>query len=318
MMVEHTKTPKKIKEEEEFTPGLIPDEEEPTGRKQLLSKYTPLIMPALMALAITFFLVNIMAVSKGTYNNAVGGLSIRMAAIEASIGDEGTGQGAIVTELEILKGQLANVTSNTVDQEQLNNLAIKIANLEAQVDVMELIVPTSLTNEIADRFAQLDAIVEDIEDDIAALQVERDEEPVVIDDITVWTKEIYSSDPNIQITYTISPYKVEDGGDYIIMVYLSNTELITKSDIVLDIIFSPKTGDRVKVDEDEIYLDSTRSPFYSWFGEVVKRSDDTVRRMVFASERIAVPAAVEIPQQEGSIIDPGRLTLRLEFTLAYK
>ena len=306
------KVPRATKEEtEEET------EEQPKG-KYSFDKLKPLIIPVLLALAVSFFLINIMAVPKGTYNNAVAGLSSRMAAVETSMDDLKGLPGSVAAQIQGVEEDMAKFQPNI---DQLVALAIKVDNFEAQLAGLEIPSEGSLTTIVDNKIAVYEMTLSDIKADLEALWVEverveeeeEEEDIVTTDDTTLWTKEFYSTS-DITIDYTVSPTKFEEAGDYIIMVYLYNYAQIAKSDVVVDIILSPKTGDRVKVDEAAIYLDSTRSPFYAWFRDIVKRSDETCRRMVFTSEQMRIDAATPV----GEGIDPGRLTLRLEFTLAYK
>ncbi len=321
-MEEPTKTPKrnKKKEEGEFNPPLTPGDDPNVEKQSMLSKYSPVIMPVLFALVISFFLINLMAVSKGTYNNAVVGLSGRIGAVETSITTITELPETVAAQILAIEEAMANFQPNV---DEINNLAVEINNLQAQVAGLNIPSQSSLTAMIDNSMATLEGKLlalelrlDDLEDEIDTSNGNGDD-PVVTDDITLWSKELYSTS-NITIDYTISPTRVEEEGDYIIMVYLYNYDLTVKNDVVVDIIFSPKTGDRVKVDETEVYLDSTRTPFYAWFGDVVKRSDGTVRRMVFTSEKMAINAGQEVTIGDQTGIDPGRLALRLEFTLAYE
>jgi len=322
-------------EEEESTALMSEDDDDNNGEtKPLLEKVKPLLAPLAIAVVVGYLMITFAGVPRSDFNAAV-------SAVEWEVGEMGgkvTGVKDLVDVLndrlasvEVKAGNNANLLIGTVSRSEFDTLVDEADDLNKEIDDLYAIVSglestseDELINLIEVNFAEYEVIITDYEARIAEMEalleelelIDKDGEAVTTDDITLWTKELYSTS-NVAISYTISPSRLEEEGDYIMMVYLVNYDTDVKNDVVVDIILSPKTGDRVKVDEAEIYLDSTRTPFYAWFGEVVKRSDGTCRRMVFTSEKMRIDAAEEHPET-AELVALGYLTLRLEFTLAYK
>ena len=81
-MEEPTKTPKKTKVTKATVEEIRAAELAEIGGKKLsLGKFSSIIMPVVLALAISYFMVTAIATPKSIYNNAVTGLNNRMAVI---------------------------------------------------------------------------------------------------------------------------------------------------------------------------------------------------------------------------------------------
>jgi len=205
----------------------------------------------------------------------------------------------------------------------------KLTDLTPYASKAELLNLDNLYGTIDTRFNSYDTLLANMEDILEELQLaneDEDEEVIVTDNEVRWYSEIYCtnySEDRIEIDpneVRISPSPVEEADDYTLYIPLlnhfrdTNTTPQPTSDVIISIVFTPKTGSRVIVDEGEIYLDSTYSPFIPWTADIVERTDGTCRRIRFTSEKIKVPAGTVV----GEDFEPGELTLRLEFTLAYK
>lgn len=202
-MEEHTKRPRKGKvqkaTDEEKLESLGYEGDRPTDDiKSSLSRLKPIIMPVVLALAVSYFMISIIAVPKGTYNNAVAGLSNRMTTIETSIEEVVTGQEAMLTSIQSLQAELASYTPGT---EQLDSLATELNNLKAQVAELRLDIPAqdNIIAIINSKFAAYEAtheaayeaiivwmedFQEDLEERIAKLEEEdegNDNDEVVIE-----------------------------------------------------------------------------------------------------------------------------------------
>ncbi len=183
----------------------------------------------------------------------------------------------------------------------LSQLASMIENTNSEIDTL------------AEKITAFETTLGEMEETLNQLELVDEEGEVVLSDTTTkWSRELYTNyiSSIVGIDHSISPSRIEDEDDYSVMIYLYNYSLTPKTDVDVTIILSPRTGDRVNVNEDNIYLDSVRSPFYTWFTDIVKRNDGTVRRIVFNSGGIKIPAGTET--------NPGTVVLRLELTLSYK
>lgn len=117
------------------------------------------------------------------------------------------------------------------------------------------------------------------------------------------------------ISYSFSPSKIQEADDYTVYIDIENNTLTRITDLWLEVAFTPRTGSRVTVDEDEVYLDTVYSPFYVWEVEVPTRPEGSCRRIIFSTGKdIDVPAGTV---SDGVFI-PGLTQLRLVFTLAYE
>jgi len=223
----------------------------------------------------------------------------------------------VVTEVGTARGEVG------FERSRIDNLINSSANYATKGDITAL---QNLPSEIDAEFATLE---EAYEARIAALEailqelelITEEGEVITTEDTTLWSKDIYCtshSEEAISIDYRFSPSKVEDEEDYAINLYLSNLTENPITNCIIEIVLTPRRGDRVKVDEDELYLDTTKAPFYLWDTEVIERNDGTCRRIVSTSEKIKVPAGTVDTVGEDEIFKPGELTLKLEFTLVYK
>lgn len=139
-----------------------------------------------------------------------------------------------------------------------------------------------------------------------------------------WSSEVYNlnhlnllSDgvtPEVRIDYTLNPSKVQEADDYKIYLDIYNNTTTAINDLQIEICFTPKTGANVIVDEDEIFLDTTVSPYYVWDTDITTRSDGTCRRITFDTDLVKVPKGTTVD----STFTPGLTSLKLVFTLAYK
>lgn len=330
-MEEPTKRPKEPKVKR-ATKEEIAEEEEPKSGFSL-SRFSPIIMPVVLALAISWLMISILAVSKGDYNNAVGGLSSRMTAIETSIDEVVTGQesmtASIATSIQSLEDKLASYAPSTIDQEQLNSLTAELNNLKAQVANLNIPTQENIIATINSKFAVYEAELDDIEYTLGELwtmmeeiEEEEEEEEALANEVR-WYTQIYCTnygEGTIEVDLAevrISPTRIEEADDYSIVIPLLNHTTTTKDNVIISVVFAPQSGSRTTIDEDEIYLDSVYSPFTFWTMDVVERSDGTCRRIVFTSDKIRVPAGTGGGEGEPAF-EPGSLDLRLEFTLVYK
>lgn len=80
--------------------------------------------------------------------------------------------------------------------------------------------------------------------------------------------------------------------------------------------FKPKSGDRIKVNEDKTYLDSYSSPYFDWDMEFLNRDDGTCKRIeALADTRFDLPIPSEFYDSDPE--RPYPYELRLEFELVY-
>ena len=310
------KVPKATKEE--IVESLGGDDNGEGEKKPPLSRFMPLLVPLVVALLVSYIVVSVVAVPKGDYNNAVVSLSNRMAAIETSIEEVETELGTIVTSIQGL---------DIVDQEELNSLAAGLNNLEAQVAGLNIPSESSLIATIDSRIAQYEARLDDIDDVLDELiavveKAEEEEKEEALDTEVRWYPQIHCTnygESTVEVDLAevyISPTHIEEADDYTIVIPLLNHTVEVKDNVIISVIFAPRSGSRVAVNEDEIYLDSVYAPFTPFTMDVVERSDGTCRRIVFTSGRIRIDAGT--PGEAEGEVTPERLELHLEFTLAYE
>lgn len=305
------KTPK---EKEKFIP-LNPGKEgddPPEGNKLSLGKFRPVIMPIILALAVSYFLITVMAVPKGTYNNAIMGLTGRVASVETSIEEVITGQEAISASIQSLEEELANFD---LDTGEIDDLAVKVNSLEAQVAGLNMSSINSQLDAFDKAILNLEKTVEALEPLI--VEPEEEEEPE-LGETTRWSKDFYSTNygvARVTMDCHFSPSKIEEEDDYTIRLYLANQTETPITNCIMELAITPRTGDRVIVDENKLFLDTTNSPYYLWDMEIVKRSDGSCRRVLFTSSKIGIPKTIMV---EGEVEELGLREIRLEFTLAYK
>lgn len=297
-----TKVPKATKEE-------IEQEEQGSqnGGKFSLGKLSPIILPLILAIVVSYMMVNLTAVPKGTYNNAVMGISARLATIEASLDDAEVEQNTLTTSIQTLTGKIDSYTPSSADKDKLASLETELKTLKAEVAGL----PTSTVT--GAEITALEVRIADIEELLEGIEIPGD---VETEDATRWELEPYATNhiDAVSVTYDISPYRIEEEDDYSVVVTIVNNTTTTFSDMAIEVALRPEINDRVMIDEDETYLDTTHSPYYFWDIQVVKRSDDTCRRVVFKADGIKVMGGTG----EGSEFVSRATVLRLNLTLAYK
>jgi len=220
---------------------------------------------------------------------------------------------AAISELQkglvSLDARLAKLEGNTTTTDT-TTLQADLAKLRSDLD--------SLVTANAEReatIAQLTATIAALQNRIAALEEEASsEEPETIEATARWYWEAYklnNLDKDVVVCPSLgcstSPSKIEEADDYKVYIEIQNNELVDINDLQIEVAFRPKTGARVVVDEDEIYLETIMSPFYTWDLELSTRStDETCRNIIFTSGKIIRVPASDICRME------------LIFTLAYK
>lgn len=309
-MAKAKKTPRKEKV------GFIPSlgdrgQGEEVEERPLLSRLAPLLLPLIVALVVSYFIVSITAVPKGTYNNAVIGLTKEVRAVEASIEEVKAKQTALSTSIKNLE---ENPTAYKADINKLtgdiNDIRTQLVNLVNQ--------DSSTASDLAKHKARIDeyeVVLTDMEDILVELQlITEDKEVVEPEETTRWDLDVYAVNypGNVTLGYMVSPSRIEDEDDYDITLTVLNNTTSTIPDLRLEVALRPR-GD-VKVDENKIYLDTVRYPYSLWDTEIIEKSDGTCRRIIFDCPGITAKGGTG----EGEDFEHGTTVLRLELTLAYK
>jgi len=150
-MEEPTQKPKKDKvpraTKEEIEEEYL---EEDSGGVSLLSKLKPILIPVLIAVAASWFLVNMLAVPKSLYNNALLDVNSRLSAVEVSLSDVATikaDQNSLsnttTTSIQNLQNQVEGFNSNIANQSQVNSLLEEVDALNARIETIDFIIADS-------------------------------------------------------------------------------------------------------------------------------------------------------------------------------
>jgi len=177
----------------------------------------------------------------------------------------------------------------------------------------------NLGEELDNTLAEVDDMLAAWEDE-QVIQEEEEEESEQSDETAKFTPTITSNKDVSVIAFEplyIQPWKIEEEDVYRINVKGYNpleesgefTTDITALQIY--ITFTPGTGDKVYIDEDNTGLFTMALPYYEWDTDVVTRGDDKYcRRISCTSQPINLVASEEAPMDF--------FTMSLEFELAYK
>lgn len=202
--------------------------------------------------------------------------------------------------LETTLNNLITKVNTTVGKDwsgDINSQSNRISNLESQLDSLQ------------QRVASLESANSGNSSDSSSDS----------DETTRWDMDVSTNytETDVGVGRYISPSRIEEADIYKIRLTLKNYKTTAITDLYVDISFTPKTGDRVFVDEDNTFLDTIISPYYLWDMDFITRGDeDYTRRISFMSEQIDLPAAT--PATETDPVIPSETLITLEFSLEYE
>lgn len=242
------------------------------------------LIPIIVSALVTIFIVFQMAPSKADFQaqgedissltDSISGLTSQMSSDSTTLGNVVATMGGYAkkSELDSLKDIPGQVDS-------------KLATLSGEID---------------GKLDDFEAILEELELVDAAGDV------VVTSKTTRWKERVYGRYvDDVDIDYSVSPRKIEEEGDYRIVLEATNKRESRIEDFYLEITFTPGPGDRVYVDRGHIYLDTITSPHILWDVDVVERGDDNYCRRITAVSR-----------EFG--LRPGDTKMEFEFTIVYR
>jgi len=312
------------------------------------ASFTPFLIPILLALVISWAMVSVMAAPKGAYRADITRLEMDIVAIrEAGQPDlqplveadqiAQTQRASLSARIDTLANQINNfqqVAPDLTGYAKTTDLSsyAKTTALIPYATKAEFISLADLPTTTNARLTAYEKLIAENEADLAKLEDAVEElwllvdngEATAADEETKWEVSIYCTNlPPSQVevdpaSVHISPTRIEEADDYIISVPLLNyrdgdgTGYVREA--IIQIRMTPKSGDRVEVDEGEIYLDSAYYPFTLWSTDIVKRDDDSCRRLVFTSDKIILPAPASDATKPST---PETTIIRLDFTLGY-
>lgn len=328
------------KEEEKIDPLMDEEDEEEEEEEEgetspLMKKLKPFLIPLGVSIIVGYLMVTFAGVPRNEFRGVVG-------STEWEVGEIGGKVTAVedlvkvvndrLASVEVKAGNNTNLLVNTISQSELNALSGEVNDVKVALAGLDI----SSQNELADiintkfaeyaviitdyeaRIAEMEVLIEDMEALIESLVEEKEAEEdddEITSDITRWSLSAYATNnTDVMIGYVASPYRIEDGGDYTVTLTILNPTSLAISNLTLEVALRPTSGDIVFVDENEIYLDTTQYPYSLWDCSVVKKSDESCRRIVFNCAGVTAVAGTG----EGEDFVQGTTVMRLELTLAYK
>ena len=225
-MEEPTQKPKKDKvpraTKEEIEEEYL---EEDSGGVSLLSKLKPILIPVLIAVAASWFLVNMLAVPKSLYNNALLDVNSRLSAAEVSLSDVATikaDQNSLsnttTTSIQNLQNQVEGFSSNIANQSQVNSLLEEVDTLNARIETIDFIIADSTSIDeitiLGNTITALKVTISEYESRIIGME-DLLEELALVDEEGETTTTTILDDPEEAVTVDLgySQYIVWEAGD---------------------------------------------------------------------------------------------------------
>lgn len=188
-----------------------------------------------------------------------------------------------------------------------NNYDADIEALQSNIDGFYEEID-SIREELDDTLTEIDTMLADWEEEQATSNSESETNTT-----TRWSIDCSSTYliTEVGISVYTSPSRIEEEDIYRIRLTIYNHKTSIVNNLQIDLNFTPKTGDKVFINEKNTYLDTVQSPYYWWDMDVITRgNEDYTKRISFLSEQVTVPAAVGTTW--------GKLILELEFNLEYQ